>query len=59
MVRHQTATKLQKINKTIRTTSELNQKYHVDPIEGKSSEDIHKWVVRHAESSLFAEEMNL
>ena len=58
-VRHKIACKLQKINKTIRTTSELNQKYHVDPIEGKSSEDIHKWVVRHAESSLFVEEDEL
>ncbi|KAM3681585.1 hypothetical protein ACJW31_12G008200 [Castanea mollissima] len=58
-VRHQTATKLQKINKTIKTNSQLNKKYHVDPIEGKSSEDIHKWVVRHAESSLFVEEDEL
>jgi len=53
-VRHQTATKLQKINKTIKTNSQLNKKYHVDLIEGKSSEDIHKWVVLHAESTLFA-----
>ncbi|XP_050254175.1 disease resistance protein RPM1-like [Quercus robur] len=58
-VRHKIASKLQKINKTIKTTSELNQKYHVDPIEGKSSEDFHTWVVRHAESSLFVEEDEL
>ncbi|XP_030942639.1 disease resistance protein RPM1-like [Quercus lobata] len=58
-VRHKIACKLQNINKTIKTTSELNQKYHVDPIEGKSSEDFHKWVVRHAESSLFVEEDEL
>lgn len=58
-LRHKIACKLQNINKTIKTTSELNQKYHVDPIEGKSSEDFHKWVVRHAESSLFVEEDEL
>ncbi|XP_050254161.1 disease resistance protein RPM1-like isoform X1 [Quercus robur] len=58
-VRHKIACKLQNINKTIKTTSELNQKYHVDPIEGKSSEYFHKWVVRHAESSLFVEEDEL
>ncbi|KAK9995133.1 hypothetical protein SO802_024836 [Lithocarpus litseifolius] len=47
-VRHKIASKLQKINKTIiKTTSELNQKYHVDPIEGKSSEYFHQWAVRH------------
>ncbi|XP_050254164.1 disease resistance protein RPM1-like [Quercus robur] len=58
-VRHQTATKLQKMNETIKTNSKLSKKYHVDPIQGKSSEDIHKWVVRHAESSLFAGEDEL
>ncbi|XP_065616559.1 disease resistance protein RPM1-like [Quercus suber] len=58
-VRHKIACKLQNINKTIKTTSEFKQKYHVDPIEGKSSKDIHKWVVRHAESSLFVEEDEL
>ncbi|KAM3705267.1 hypothetical protein ACJW30_03G070300 [Castanea mollissima] len=58
-VRHKIACKLQKISKTIKTISELNQKYHVDPTEWTNSEDIQKWVVRHAESSLFVEEDEL
>ena len=58
-VRHKIASKLQKINNTIKTISELNQKYHGEHIERSSSEDSHKWVVRHAESSLFVEEDEL
>ncbi|KAL4605103.1 hypothetical protein ACB092_09G004400 [Castanea dentata] len=57
--RHKIACKLQNINKTIKTTSELNEKYRGDSIEGKSSGDFHKWVVRHAESCLFVEEDEL
>ncbi|XP_050254183.1 disease resistance protein RPM1-like [Quercus robur] len=58
-VRHKIASKLQKINNTIKTISELNQKYHGEHIERSSSEDSLKWVVRHAESSLFVEEDEL
>ncbi|XP_075638105.1 disease resistance protein RPM1-like isoform X2 [Castanea sativa] len=58
-VRHKIACKLQNINKTIKRTSELKERYRGDPIEGKSSEDFHKWVVRHAQSSLFFKEDEL
>ncbi|KAM3688885.1 hypothetical protein ACJW31_09G004500 [Castanea mollissima] len=57
--RHKIACKLQNINKKIKTTSELKERYRGDPIEGKSSEDFHKWVVRHAQSSLFVKEDEL
>uniref|UniRef100_A0A2N9GRE3 Uncharacterized protein n=1 Tax=Fagus sylvatica TaxID=28930 RepID=A0A2N9GRE3_FAGSY len=52
-VRHQIATKLQKINKKIKIISEVNQRYGVDRIESTNSKDNHKWVVRRGESSLF------
>jgi disease resistance protein RPM1 len=58
-VRHQIATKLQKINKKIKAIPEMNQRYGVDRIEGTSSKDNHKWVVRHGESSLFFKEDEL
>nr|POF12357.1 disease resistance protein rpm1 [Quercus suber] len=58
-VRHKIASKLQKINNTIKTISELNQKYHGEHIERSSSEDSHKWVLRHSESCLFVEEDEL
>ncbi|KAL4594282.1 hypothetical protein ACB092_12G009600 [Castanea dentata] len=35
---------------------ERNQRYGIDRIEGTSSKDNQKWVVRHAESSLFFKE---
>ena len=58
-VRHQTATKLQKINKTIKAIPEVNQRYGVNHIEGTSSKNSHKWVVRRGESSLFLNEDEL
>ena len=58
-MRHKIASKLQKINNTIKTISELNQKYRGEHIERSSSEDSHKWVLRHSESSLFVEEDEL
>uniref|UniRef100_A0A2N9H1K2 NB-ARC domain-containing protein n=1 Tax=Fagus sylvatica TaxID=28930 RepID=A0A2N9H1K2_FAGSY len=56
-VRHQTATKLQKINKTIKAIPEMKQRYGVDRIEG--TKDNRKWVVRRGESSLFFKEDEL
>ncbi|KAM4068376.1 hypothetical protein ACB094_12G006300 [Castanea mollissima] len=59
-MRHQTATKIQKINGKIKgTIPERNQRYGIDRIEGTSSKDNQKWVVRHAESSLFFKEDEL
>ncbi|KAL4596989.1 hypothetical protein ACB092_12G203400 [Castanea dentata] len=58
-VRHQTATKLQKINKTIKAIPEVNQRYGINHIEGTSSKNNHKWVVRRGESSLFLNEDEL
>ena len=58
-VRHKIASKLQKINNTIKTISELNQKYLGEHIERSSLEDSHKWVLRHSESSLFVAEDEL
>uniref|UniRef100_A0A2N9GZF1 Disease resistance protein RPM1-like n=1 Tax=Fagus sylvatica TaxID=28930 RepID=A0A2N9GZF1_FAGSY len=58
-VRHQIATKLQKINKKIKSIPEVNQRYGVGRIEGTSSKDNQKWVVRHGESSLFLKEDEL
>ena len=58
-VRHQATTKLQKICKSIKTISEMNQRYGVNHIEGTSSKDNHKWTVRRGESSLFLKEDEL
>ncbi|KAM3729382.1 hypothetical protein ACB098_12G007200 [Castanea mollissima] len=59
-MRHQTATKIQKINGKIKgAIPERNQRYGIDRIEGTSSKDNQKWVVRHAESSLFFKEDEL
>ncbi|KAM3729384.1 hypothetical protein ACB098_12G007400 [Castanea mollissima] len=59
-VRRQTATKIQKINGKIKgAIPERNQRYGIDLIEGTSSKDNQKWVVRHAESSLFFKEDEL
>ncbi|KAM3681575.1 hypothetical protein ACJW31_12G007400 [Castanea mollissima] len=59
-MRHQTATKIQKINGKIKgAIPERNQRYGIDRIEGTSSKDNQKWVVRHAESSLFLKEDEL
>ncbi|KAM4075698.1 hypothetical protein ACJW30_12G006900 [Castanea mollissima] len=59
-VRRQTATKIQKINGKIKgAIPERNQRYGIDRIEGTSSKDNQKWVVRHAESSLFFKEDEL
>ncbi|KAM3681571.1 hypothetical protein ACJW31_12G007000 [Castanea mollissima] len=59
-VRSQTATKIQKINGKIKgAILERNQRYGIDRIEGTSSKDNQKWVVRHAESSLFFKEDEL
>ena len=52
-VRHQATTKLQKINKSIKTISEMNQRYGVNHIEGTSSKDNRKWTVCRGESSVF------
>ncbi|KAM3729392.1 hypothetical protein ACB098_12G008100 [Castanea mollissima] len=59
-MRHQTTTKIQKINGKIKgAIPERNQRYGIDRIEGTSSKDNQKWVVRHAESSLFFKEEEL
>ena len=58
-VRYQTATKIQKINNKIKGIPERNQRYGSDHIGGTSSEDNRKWVVQHAESSLFFKEDEL
>ncbi|XP_050251613.1 disease resistance protein RPM1-like isoform X5 [Quercus robur] len=59
-VRRQTATKIQKINEKIKgAIPERKQRYGIDHIEGTSSKDNQKWVVRHAESSLFFKEDEL
>ncbi|KAM3681565.1 hypothetical protein ACJW31_12G006400 [Castanea mollissima] len=59
-MRHQTAIKIQKINGKIKgAIPERNQRYGIDRIEGTSSKDNQKWVVRHAESSLFFKEDEL
>ncbi|KAL4594273.1 hypothetical protein ACB092_12G008900 [Castanea dentata] len=59
-VRRQTATKIKKINGQIRgAIPERNQRYGIDHIEGTSSKDNQKRVVRHAESSLFFTEDEL
>ncbi|XP_065624213.1 disease resistance protein RPM1-like [Quercus suber] len=58
-VRHQTATKIQKINGKIKgAIPERKQRYVTDHIEGTSSKDNQKRV-RHAESSLFLREDEL
>uniref|UniRef100_A0A7N2MI57 Uncharacterized protein n=1 Tax=Quercus lobata TaxID=97700 RepID=A0A7N2MI57_QUELO len=59
-VRRQTATKIQKINEKIKgAIPERKQRYGIDHIEGTGSKDNQKWVVRHAESSLFFKEDEL
>ncbi|KAK4590529.1 hypothetical protein RGQ29_020900 [Quercus rubra] len=58
-VRHQVAAKLHKINKKIKTIPEVNRRYGVNHIEGKSSSDNHKWIVRRGESPLFHKEDEL
>ena len=58
-VRHQIATKLQKINKKIKTIPKVNRRYGVDCIESANSKDNHKWVMRRGESSLFFTEDEL
>ncbi|KAF3964402.1 hypothetical protein CMV_011297 [Castanea mollissima] len=46
-MRHQTATKIQKINGKIKgAIPERNQRYGIDRIEGTSSKDNQKWVIR-------------
>ena len=52
-VRRQTAIRIQKINGKIKGIRERNQRYDINRIEGTSSKDNHKWLVQHAESSLF------
>ena len=58
-MRHQATTKLQNINKAIKTIAEMNQRYGVNHIEGTSSKDNHKWIVHRGESSLFLKEDEL
>ena len=59
-VRYQTATKIQKINRKIKGIPERNQRYDIDHVgESTSSKDNSKWVVQHAESSLFFKEDEL
>ena len=58
-VRHQTATRIQKINGKIKGIRERNQRYDINHIEGTSSIDNQKWLVQHAESSLFFKEDKL
>ncbi|XP_050253664.1 disease resistance protein RPM1-like [Quercus robur] len=59
-VRRQTATKIQKVNGKIKgAIPERKQRYGIDHIEGTSSKDNQKRVVRHAESSLFFTEDEL
>ncbi|KAK4570721.1 hypothetical protein RGQ29_029533 [Quercus rubra] len=58
-VRRQTATKIQKINEKIKGIPERKQRYGIDHIEGISSKDNQKRVVRQAESSLFFKEDEL
>ena len=58
-VRHQTATKIQKINGKIKGIRERNQRYDINHIEGTSSKDNQKWLVQHAESSLLFKEDKL
>ncbi|KAM4068380.1 hypothetical protein ACB094_12G006600 [Castanea mollissima] len=58
-VRHQTATKIQKINGKIKGIRERNQRYDINHIEGTSSKDNQKWLVQHAESALFFKEEKL
>ena len=57
-VRHQTATKLQKINKTIKAIPEMNQRYVIDSKKG-TTKDNQEWVMRRGESSLFLKEDEL
>ena len=58
--RYQTATKIQKINGIIKgAIPERKQRYGSDRTEGTSSKDTQKWVVQHAESSLFFKEEEL
>ncbi|KAL4594284.1 hypothetical protein ACB092_12G009800 [Castanea dentata] len=59
-VRHQTATKIQKISGIIKgAIPERKRRYDSDRREGTSSKDTHKWVMRHAESTLFFKEDEL
>ncbi|KAL0012935.1 hypothetical protein SO802_000004 [Lithocarpus litseifolius] len=58
-VRRQTATKIQKINGKIRGVLERKQRYLIDHVEGTSSKENRKRVVRNAESSLFFKEEEL
>ncbi|KAM4075707.1 hypothetical protein ACJW30_12G007800 [Castanea mollissima] len=59
-VRHQTATKIQKINGIIKgAIPERKQRYDSDRTKGTSSKDTQKWVVQHAESSHFFKEDDL
>ncbi|KAF8369516.1 hypothetical protein HHK36_032465 [Tetracentron sinense] len=59
-VKHQIATKLQKLNTDIKTISESSKSYGFDRIEegGDSHEDL-RWVRNHGESSLFIEDDDL
>ncbi|XP_050254177.1 disease resistance protein RPM1-like [Quercus robur] len=58
-VRHQTATKIQKINGEIKGIRERNQRYDINHIEGTSSKDNREWLVQRAELSLFLKEDKL
>ncbi|KAM4075711.1 hypothetical protein ACJW30_12G008200 [Castanea mollissima] len=59
-VRHQTATKIQKISGIIKgAIPERKRRYDSDRREGTSSKDTHKWVMRHAKSTLFFKEEEL
>ena len=58
-VRYQTATKIQKIYRKIKDIPERNQRYGIDHIGGTGFADNYKWVVQHAESSLFVKEDEL
>ena len=58
-VRRQTAIRIQKINGKIKGIRERNQRYDINHVEGTSSKDNHKWLVQHAESSLFLKEDKL
>ena len=58
--RYQTATKIRKINGIIKgAIPERKQRYDSYRTEVTSSKDTQKWVVRHAESSLFLKEDEL
>ncbi|KAM3729383.1 hypothetical protein ACB098_12G007300 [Castanea mollissima] len=59
-VRHQTATKIQKISGIIKgAIPERKRRYDSDRREGTSSNETQKWVVRRAEAALFFKEDEL